>query len=59
MLPLRTFWSAATLPQFFRRTSTQEQQDCGIDGIVERIRDELLRHRPTLSYLPRATDDPS
>lgn len=57
--PVRTFGSAATLPQFFRQTSADGQRDCGIGGIVERIRDELLRHRPTLSYRPRVADDPS
>lgn len=57
--PVRTFGSAATLPQFFRRAGAHGQQDCGIDGIVERIRDELLRHRPALSHVPGTADDPS
>ncbi|HEX8693714.1 MAG TPA: hypothetical protein VF746_14925 [Longimicrobium sp.] len=50
MRPVRTFAAAATLPDFFE--AAPEGGAAGIAGLVESVRSELLRYRPTLSYRP-------
>lgn len=53
--PARTFGAAALLPDYFRDVDAGRSPDCDLAGMVDRIRDELLRHRPTLSYVPDAS----